>query len=116
MAYCIHCGTPLRAEAHFCTQCGSPRDAAAAAVPQVPLAYEGCPQCGAQLLPGKPFCPQCGGAVSAVAIPVAAIAPGDGQSSPSAHPPNPAVRQFLFRTVRSNLARLIYYLLMRRSS
>jgi len=55
-AFCIHCGAPIRPGNAFCTSCGRPQAAPAAA----PVTGLVCPHCRAVSPPGNRFCTSCG--------------------------------------------------------
>lgn len=47
--FCPECGTPVSANAKFCSMCGAKI-----------AAKNACPKCGAAVKPGSKFCPECG--------------------------------------------------------
>ena len=54
---CLVCGSPLRGDASFCGNCGTPRPIGQALPPEVPAT---CATCGCPLRPGISFCGNCG--------------------------------------------------------
>lgn len=61
MAFCEKCGSPLDADARFCSTCGAP------VVEPVPT-IRFCAGCGAQLEADARFCMNCGLAIDAPAV------------------------------------------------
>ncbi|MEW6079680.1 MAG: SPFH domain-containing protein [Thermodesulfobacteriota bacterium] len=56
---CAECGSPIPADAKFCTQCGHQQ-----------IIFQKCGNCGKNITPGANFCPRCGHSTAEKRLPV----------------------------------------------